>query len=75
MTNCVVARLVGSRLRVPGCRVRAARRTFLVPNAAEVLVAELDWNDMQSLEQAFESPAGKATADDVALPVSTRSAA
>jgi len=40
-----------------------------------VLVAELDWNDMQSLEQAFESPAGKATADDVALPVSTRSAA
>jgi len=30
------------------------------------LVAELDWDDMDLLKQAFASPQGKATASDVA---------
>ena len=29
------------------------------------LVAELDWDDMESLQQAFASPIGQATAADV----------
>jgi uncharacterized protein (TIGR02118 family) len=29
-------------------------------------IAELDWDDMASLRQAFESPEGRATAEDVA---------
>jgi hypothetical protein len=29
-------------------------------------VAELDWDDISSLSQAFESPEGRATAEDVA---------
>jgi uncharacterized protein (TIGR02118 family) len=49
------------------------RRYTLSRNAAHVrggdpwyLVAELDWDDMASLREAFESPAGQATATDVA---------
>lgn len=49
------------------------RRYTLSRNAAPIrggdpwyLVAELDWDDMASLRQAFESPAGQATAEDVA---------
>ena len=30
------------------------------------LVAELDWDDMPALQQAFRSPEGQATAQDVA---------
>lgn len=30
------------------------------------LVAELDWDDMEALKEAFASPTGKAVADDVA---------
>ena len=33
---------------------------------AYYLIAELDWDDMTSLRHAFETPAGRATADDVA---------
>ena len=29
------------------------------------LIAELDWDDKESMQRAFQSPAGKATADDV----------
>lgn len=29
------------------------------------LVAELDWDDMGALQQAFQSPEGQATAQDV----------
>lgn len=29
------------------------------------LIAELDWDDMESLKRAFQSPEGKATAHDV----------
>jgi uncharacterized protein (TIGR02118 family) len=29
------------------------------------LVAQLDWDDMEALEQAFRSPEGAATAEDV----------
>lgn len=29
------------------------------------LVAELDWDDMAALQQAFQSPEGQATAQDV----------
>ena len=32
---------------------------------AYYLVAELDWDDMASLQQAFQSPAGQAAAQDV----------
>jgi len=31
------------------------------------LVAELDWDEMDLLKQAFASPQGKATARDVAI--------
>jgi uncharacterized protein (TIGR02118 family) len=30
------------------------------------LIAELDWDDMGALERAFQSPDGRATAEDVA---------
>jgi uncharacterized protein (TIGR02118 family) len=30
------------------------------------LIAELDWDDMGALQQAFQSPEGQATAQDVA---------
>jgi len=30
------------------------------------LVGELDWDDMAALSEAFDSPAGRATAEDVA---------
>jgi uncharacterized protein (TIGR02118 family) len=30
------------------------------------LIAELDWDDMADLRHAFETPEGRATADDVA---------
>ena len=31
------------------------------------LIAELDWDDMDSLQRASESPEGRATAEDVAV--------
>jgi uncharacterized protein (TIGR02118 family) len=30
------------------------------------LIAELDWDDMPALQRAFQTPEGRATADDVA---------
>ena len=33
---------------------------------AYYLIAELDWDDLDGLEQDFRSPEGKATAEDVA---------
>ena len=33
---------------------------------AYYLIAELDWDDMTALRRAFETPEGRATADDVA---------
>jgi uncharacterized protein (TIGR02118 family) len=49
------------------------RRYTLSRNATAVrggdppyLVAELDWDDIDSLRAAFASPAGRATAEDVA---------
>jgi uncharacterized protein (TIGR02118 family) len=30
------------------------------------LIAELDWDDMDSLQRAFQSPEGRATSEDVA---------
>jgi uncharacterized protein (TIGR02118 family) len=49
------------------------RRYTLSRNAVPIrgghpwyVVAELDWDDMTSLRQAFESPVGQAIADDVA---------
>ena|SRR5713226_9701799 len=48
------------------------RRYTISRNAAPVrgdgpyyLVAELDWDDMTALQQAFQSPEGRATAADV----------
>ena len=33
---------------------------------AYYLIAELDWDEMGALERAFQSPDGRATAEDVA---------
>lgn len=37
------------------------------PSSAWLLVAELDFDDMASLRNAFQSPEGQATAADVAV--------
>lgn len=48
------------------------RRYTLSRNAAQIrggdpyyLVAELDWDSMEDLKEAFQSPQGRATAEDV----------
>jgi uncharacterized protein (TIGR02118 family) len=54
-------------------RLPGLRRYTLSRNAAAVrgggppyLMAELDWDDLDALKRAFESPVGQATAEDVA---------
>ena len=49
------------------------RRYTISRNAASIrggepyhLIAELDWDDMAALQRAFQSPQGRATAEDVA---------
>lgn len=56
-----------------GRQLPELRRYTLSRNVARIrgeepfyLVAELDWDDMASLRRAFDSPIGRATADDVA---------
>jgi uncharacterized protein (TIGR02118 family) len=53
-------------------KLQGLRRYTISRNAAPIrggkpyyLVAELDWDDMAALQQAFQSPEGQATAADV----------
>ncbi len=54
--------------QLPGLRRYTLSRDVVLIRGEEPLyvVAELDWDDMAALRRAFESPAGRATADDVA---------
>ncbi len=53
--------------RLPGLRrYTISRDPAAVRGSAYYLVAELDWDDMDSLKAAFASPEGQATARDVA---------
>lgn len=55
-------------------RMAGLRRYTLSRNVSPVRggephyrIAELDWDDMASLQRAVESPEGRATSDDVAI--------
>ncbi len=54
--------------QLPGLRCYTISRNPVPTRDREAyyLIAELDWDDMTSLRHAFETPAGRATADDVA---------
>ena len=54
--------------KLPGLRRYAVGRnpTAIRGGDPSFLVAELEWDDMASLQRAFESPEGKATAADIA---------
>jgi uncharacterized protein (TIGR02118 family) len=53
--------------KLPGLRRYTISRDIARVRGREpcYLVAELDWDDMDSLRDAFSSPEGQATADDV----------
>jgi uncharacterized protein (TIGR02118 family) len=53
--------------KLPGLRRYTISRDAVRVRGGEAyyLVAELDWDDMDSLRNAFSSPAGQATAADV----------
>jgi uncharacterized protein (TIGR02118 family) len=53
--------------RLPGLRRYTISRLAAAVRGGEPyhLVAELDWDDMAALQQAFASPEGRATAQDV----------
>jgi uncharacterized protein (TIGR02118 family) len=54
--------------KLPGLRRYAISRNVRTIRGGQeyYLVAELDWDDMESLQQDFQSPEGRATAEDVA---------
>jgi uncharacterized protein (TIGR02118 family) len=54
--------------KLPGLRRYTVSRNAAPVRGAEpcYLVAELDWDDMESLRQAFRSPEGEAAGADVA---------
>ena len=54
--------------KLPGLRRYTISRNAAATRDREAyyLIAELDWDDMTDLRQAFETPEGRATADDVA---------
>jgi uncharacterized protein (TIGR02118 family) len=54
--------------QLPGLRrYTLSRNVVLIRGEGPLyVVAELDWDDMAALRRAFESPAGRATADDAA---------
>jgi uncharacterized protein (TIGR02118 family) len=54
--------------KLPGLRRYTLSRHMTPVRGAEpfYLVAEMDWDEMDLLQQAFASPQGKATARDVA---------
>jgi uncharacterized protein (TIGR02118 family) len=61
-------------VHIPLARKLAGLRRYTISrNVAAVrgdpyhLIAELDWDDMAALEQAFQSPEGRATGEDVAI--------
>jgi uncharacterized protein (TIGR02118 family) len=53
--------------QLPGLRRYTLSRNVIRIRGEEpfYVVAELDWDDMAALRAAFESPVGRATADDV----------
>jgi uncharacterized protein (TIGR02118 family) len=53
--------------KLPGLRRYTISRDTTPVRGGEPyhLVAELDWDDMAALQEAFRSPAGQATAEDV----------
>lgn len=53
--------------QLPGLRRYVISRNIMATPGSEpyYLVAELDWDDMESLQQAFGSPEGRATAKDL----------
>jgi uncharacterized protein (TIGR02118 family) len=52
--------------KLPGLRrYTVSRGTTTVRGQSFYLVAELDWDDMESMQAAFASPEGKAAAEDV----------
>jgi uncharacterized protein (TIGR02118 family) len=55
----LVKKLLGIR------RYTLSREPTPIRDATSYLVAELDWDDMDALEQAFQPPEGRATAGDV----------
>ena len=54
--------------KLPGLRRYTISRNAAATRDREAyyLIAELDWDDMTDLRHAFETPEGRATADDVA---------
>jgi uncharacterized protein (TIGR02118 family) len=53
--------------KLPGLRrYTLSRNSSPVRGGPHYRIAELDWDDMASLRRAFESPAGRATSEDVA---------
>jgi uncharacterized protein (TIGR02118 family) len=54
--------------KLPGLRCYTIGRNAAATRDREAyyLIAELDWGDMMDLRHAFETPEGRATADDVA---------
>jgi uncharacterized protein (TIGR02118 family) len=54
--------------QLPGVRRYTISRNPAATRDREAyyLIAELDWDDMAALRHAFETPEGRATADDVA---------
>jgi uncharacterized protein (TIGR02118 family) len=53
--------------KLPGLRRYTVSRNIGAVRGGEpyYLVAELDWDDMESMRAAFRSPEGRATAEDV----------
>jgi len=53
--------------KLPGLRRYTVSRNVRASRGdAYYLVAELDWDDLDALQEDFRSPEGQATADDVA---------
>jgi uncharacterized protein (TIGR02118 family) len=47
-------------------RYTLSRQPRTIRGDAYYMIAELDWDDMDALQRAFQSPEGQATAEDVA---------
>src|SRR5881392_863088 len=62
-------------VHIPLAKKMAGLRRYTLSRNASVVrgdaphyrIAELDWDDVASLQRAFESPEGRATSEDVAI--------
>jgi uncharacterized protein (TIGR02118 family) len=53
--------------KLPGLRrYTLSRKPTTIRGGAYYMIAELDWDDMDALQRAVQSPEGRATAEDVA---------